>query len=312
MRKNFTPPRAILIAGPTASGKSALAQSIAQRYGGAVVNADSMQVYRDLRILTARPTLTEEQAVPHRLFGHVDGAENYSVGRWLEDFRAALEELAAQKRVAVVAGGTGLYFKAALQGLSDIPPVPTEVRARVRERARGRPSQELHAELAKLDPETASRLRASDPQRVLRALEIFETTGRSLAQFQGARTEPLLDSDACPAFFIAPSRPAIFARINARFDKMVEAGALGEAQALGARRLDPLLPVMRAHGVPHLLNFFDGHISLDEAITRAKSDTRHYAKRQVTFARHQLPAFFWLEGEEMAAQAFAAIESISP
>ncbi len=312
MRKNFTPPRAILIAGPTASGKSALAQSIAQRYGGAVVNADSMQVYRDLRILTARPTLTEEQAVPHRLFGHVDGAENYSVGRWLEDFRAALEELAAQKRVAVVAGGTGLYFKAALQGLSDIPPVPVEVRARVRERARGRPSQELHAELAKLDPETASRLRASDPQRVLRALEIFETTGRSLAQFQGARTEPLLDSDACPAFFIVPSRPAIFARINARFDKMVEAGALGEAQALGARRLDPLLPVMRAHGVPHLLNFLDGHISLDEAITRAKSDTRHYAKRQVTFARHQLPAFFWLEGEDIAAQAFAAIESKSP
>jgi tRNA dimethylallyltransferase len=182
----------------------------------------------------------------------------------------------------------------------------------VRERARGRPSQELHAELAKLDPETASRLRASDPQRVLRALEIFETTGRSLAQFQGARTEPLLDSGACPAFFIAPSRPAVFARINARFDQMVEAGALGEAQALGARGLDPLLPVMRAHGVPHLLNFLDGHISLDEAITRAKSDTRHYAKRQVTFARHQLPAFFWLEGEEIAAQAFAAVESISP
>jgi tRNA dimethylallyltransferase len=312
MPRHFTPPRAILIAGPTASGKSALAQSIAQRYGGAVVNADSMQVYRDLRILTARPTLAEEQAIPHRLFGHVDGAENYSVGRWLEDFRETLEELAAQRRVAVVAGGTGLYFKAALQGLSDIPAVPAEVRARVREQARGWSPQQLHSQLAKLDPETASRLRASDPQRILRALEVFEATGRPLAQFQGARTEPLLQSARCPAFFIAPARPELFARIDARFDNMIEAGALDEVRALGARGLDPLLPVMRAHGVPHLLNFLDGQISLDEAITRGKSDTRHYAKRQVTFARHQLPGFFWLQGENVAAQAAAALERISP
>ncbi len=312
MAQKLAPARAILIAGPTASGKSALAQSVAQRYGGVVVNADSMQVYRDLRILTARPTVDEEQTVPHRLFGHVDGAENYSVGRWLEDFRATLDELAGQGRVAVVAGGTGLYFKAALQGLSDIPAVPAEVRARVREGARGRPPQELHAELARVDPETAGRLRPSDPQRILRALEIFAATGRPLARFQGARTEPLLDSTRCPAFFIAPSRPELFARINARFDNMIEAGALGEAQALQARRLDPLLPVMRAHGVPHLLNFLGGQISLDEAIARGKSDTRHYAKRQVTFARHQLPDFFWLEGENIAAQAFAAIERIFP
>jgi tRNA dimethylallyltransferase len=310
MPQKLAPPRAILIAGPTASGKSALAQSVARRHGGEVVNADSMQVYRDLRILTARPTPQEEQTVPHRLFGHVDGAENYSVGRWLEDFKATLDELAARGRVAVVAGGTGLYFKAALQGLSDIPTVPAEVRAKVREGARGRPPQELHAELARVDPIMASRLRPSDPQRILRALEIFAATGRSLAQLQGARTPPLLDSVACPAFFIAPSRPELFARINARFDKMIEAGALDEARALGSRGLDPLLPVMRAHGVPHLLSFFDGRMSLDEAIERGKSDTRHYAKRQVTFARHQLPSFLWLEGEDMETRILAALEQV--
>jgi len=310
MPQKLAPPRAILIAGPTASGKSALAQSVALRHGGEVVNADSMQVYRDLRILTARPTPQEEQTVPHWLFGHVDGAENYSVGRWLEDFKATLDELAARGRVAVVAGGTGLYFKAALQGLSDIPAVPAEVRAKVRAGARGRPPQELHAELARVDPITASRLRPSDPQRILRALEIFAATGRSLAQLQGARTPPLLDPVACPAFFIAPSRPELFARINARFDKMIEAGALDEARALGSRGLDPLLPVMRAHGVPHLLSFFDGRMSLDEAIERGKSDTRHYAKRQVTFARHQLPGFLWLEGEDMETRTLAALEQV--
>ena len=310
MPQKLAPPRAILIAGPTAPGKSALAQSVARRHGGEVVNADSMQVYRDLRILTARPTPLEEQIVPHRLFGHVDGAENYSVGRWLEDFKATLDELAARGRVAVVAGGTGLYFKAALQGLSDIPSVPAEVRASVREGARGRSPQELHAELARVDPVTANRLRPSDPQRILRALEVFAATGRSLAQFHGARTPPLLDSIACPAIFIAPSRPELFARINARFDKMIEAGALDEARALGSRGLDPLLPVMRAHGVPHLLSFLDGRMSLDEAIERGKSDTRHYAKRQVTFARHQLPGFLWLEGEDMEARALAALERV--
>ncbi len=310
MPQKLAPPRAILIAGPTASGKSALAQSVARRHGGEVVNADSMQVYRDLRILTALPTPLEEHTVPHRLFGHVDGAENYSVGRWLEDFKATLDELAARGRVAVVAGGTGLYFKAALQGLSDFPTVPAEVRARVREGARGRPPQELHAELARVDPTTAGQLRPTDPQRILRALEIFAATGRSLAQFQGARTPPLLDPVACPAFFIAPTRPELFARINARFDKMIEAGALDEARALGSRGLDPLLPVMRAHGVPHLLSYFDGRMSLDEAIERGKSDTRHYAKRQVTFARHQLPSFLWMEGEDMEARTLAALEQV--
>ncbi len=309
MTKNSTPSRAILIAGPTASGKSALAQRIAREFDATIVNADSMQVYRDLRILTARPTLEEEQFTSHRLFGTVDGAENYSVGRWLEAFAAELQELQTRGRMAVVAGGTGLYFKAALRGLSDVPAVPAETRARVREWARGREPRELHAELTRLDPETASGIRDSDPQRIQRALEVFEATGRPLAQFQRVCAEPLLDASRCPAFFIAPPRPTICARIDARFDQMIEAGALEEAQTLRSRRLDPSLPVMRAHGVPHLLDFLEGRLSLENAISRGKSDTRRYAKRQVTFARHQLPGFAWLEGADVEGQALAALES---
>jgi len=290
--------RAILIAGPTASGKSALALDIARRVGGAVINADSMQVYRDLRILTARPSEEEEQLAPHRLFGHVDAAVNYSVGRWLADLRAALGEAEAQGLVPVIAGGTGMYFKAALYGLSDIPAVADDVRAAVRKWAEGMTPPALHAELSRRDPQTAARLRETDPQRILRALEVFEATGRPLTAFQEKRAAPLLDAAQCEAFFLAPERAELYARINARFDRMIEAGALNEVGALRGRGLDPALPAMRAHGVPGLIAYLDGRCALEEAIARGKADTRHYAKRQFTFARHQLPGFRLLEGAE--------------
>ncbi len=295
MAIRLEPPRAILIAGPTASGKSALALTLAERLGGAIVNADSMQVYRDLRVITARPTLAEEARVPHLLFGHVDGAENYSVGRWLEDFRATLAGLAARGRPAIVTGGTGMYFLAALRGLSDIPAVPEEVRASVRARAQGRTPQELYAELMARDPQTAARLRDTDPQRILRALEVFEATGTPLALLQATRAAPLLDAATTPAFFLAPDRGELYARIDRRFDGMIDGGALEEARALAARQLDPALPAMRAHGVPHLIAHLCGQLSLKDAVARGKADTRHYAKRQFTFARHQLPSFVWRE-----------------
>lgn len=297
--------RAILIAGPTASGKSALAQKIAKRIGGAVVNADSMQVYRDLRVITARPTLDEEAAAPHFLFGHVDAAVNYSVGRYLADLAGTLRDLDARGVTPVVTGGTGMYFKSALYGLSDIPAVPEEVRAQVRAAAQGKSPHALHVELAAKDPETAARLRPTDPQRILRALEVFAATGKPLAAFQGPRGAPLLDAARCPAFFLAPERETLYARIDARFDRMMEMGALDEVAALRDRRLDPALPAMRAHGVPGLIAYLDGILPLDEAIRRGKRDTRHYAKRQFTFARHQLPAFQWLSG----AEACPAIEA---
>jgi tRNA dimethylallyltransferase len=289
--------RAILIAGPTASGKSALALELARRRPGAVVNADSMQVYRDLRIITARPTIEEEAGAPHFLFGHVDAATNYSVGRWLDDLARVLRDLDARELTPILVGGTGMYFKAALYGLSDIPAVPDEVREAIRAWAQDKTPQQLHAELAVRDPDTAVTLRETDPQRLLRALEVLEATGKPLVSFQGPRSPPILNASECAAFFLAPERKTLYARIDVRFEQMAQAGALEEVAALKSRGLDPALPAMRAHGVPHLIAYLDGRLTLEEAILRSQLDTRHYAKRQFTFARHQLPCFKWLSGE---------------
>jgi len=294
--------RAILIAGPTASGKSAVALGLARASGGVVVNADSMQVYRDLRILTARPTSADEAAAEHRLYGHVDGAVNYSVGRWLLDFAALMAELKAAGRLAVVVGGTGMYFKAVTQGLSDIPRVPEDVRARVRAAAEGAAPADLHARLAARDPLTAARLRPTDPQRILRALEVLEATGQPLSAFQGARAAPILPEGSWRGFFLAPERADVRAAVDGRFLKMIENGALDEVARLAARTLDPALPIMRAHGAPALMAHLRGEMSLEAAIARGQADTRAYAKRQFTFARHQLPDFRWLAPEGAGAQ----------
>ena len=296
---------AILIAGPTASGKSALAISLAKELGGSIINADSMQVYRDLRIITARATSEEEAMAPHHLFGHVDGAVNYSVGKWLLDAERQLAEVRAQGRLPIFAGGTGMYFKALTQGLSDIPAVPEEVRAQVRAQAQGLSPPQLHARLAACDPMTAARLRPSDPQRILRALEIFAATGRPLAAFQGARQAPLLPRGAWAGLFLDAPRDWLYARIDARFRAMVDQGAVEEARALMARGLDPALPAMRAHGVPGLIDWLAGRASLEEAIARGQADTRHYAKRQATFARHQLPDFRFVAPQEAERAALA-------
>ena len=297
---------ALLIAGPTASGKSALAIRVAQETGGVVVNADSMQVYGDLRTLSARPSPDEERAAEHRLFGHVDGAVNYSVGRWVEDARDLLADLAQGGQLPIFTGGTGLYFKALLQGLSEIPAVPEEVRARVRAEAGGMAPQEIHARLRAVDPETAARLRPTDPQRNLRALEVFAATGQPLASFQNRRAAPLLDPATTAAFFLLPERAALKARIDARFHAMMEQGALGEVEGLAARGLDPALPVMRAHGVPGLIDYLRGDATLAEAIARGQRDTRAYSKRQVTFVRHQLPEFAMV-APEAGWEAMAAM-----
>jgi len=287
----------LLIAGPTASGKSALALRLARRLDGLLINADSMQLYRDLRILTARPSLEEESLAPHRLFGCVDGSVNHSVGLWLERAGAALEEARSLRLLPIFVGGTGLYFKALTQGLSEIPPVPEAIRTELRLEAQERSTPDLHRELRLCDPLMAARLKPNDSQRILRALEIFRATGRSLATFQNARSLPLLDMHACAAVFLAPDRDDLNRRIDARFDAMLAEGALAEVERLGARGLDQSLPVMRAHGVPHLLKALRGHMAMEEAIRQSKLDTRHYAKRQFTFARHQLPDFVWAAPE---------------
>ncbi len=253
-----------------------------------IINADSMQLYRDLRIITARPTPEEEAGAPHRLYGVIDAAENFSVGRWLAAASSLLADVREAGRLPIFVGGTGLYFKALMQGLSDIPATPDEVRMRVREEAEGQAPEALHAKLMERDPETAATLRPSDPQRILRALEVFEATGRSLVSFHGERSGALLDTARCFKLFLTPDREASRTAIDRRFLAMMKEGALDEVRALKSRGLDPALPAMRAHGVPGLIACLNGAMSLENAIAKGQADTRAYAKRQMTWFRHQM------------------------
>lgn len=299
--------KAVLIAGPTASGKSALALELALATDGVVINADSMQVYRDLRIITARPTAADEALVPHRLYGHVDAAVNFSAGAWVGDAAKALDEARARGRLPIFIGGTGLYFKALTAGLSVVPPIPAEVRDDVRARLDRNGVEALHAELARRDPGAAERLNLRDRTRIARALEVIEATGRSLLDWHGEGQPPLLPKDSFRAVFLAPERDELYARIDARFDAMLGAGALREVERLAARHLDPLLPAMKAHGVPALIRHLRGELSLEEAAGIGRADTRHYAKRQFTWFRHQLPEFEWVRPEEARGWLAAAV-----
>lgn len=290
--------KAVLIAGPTASGKSALALELAEKNGGVVINTDSMQVYRDLRVLTARPTREEEARVPHRLYGHVDASVNYSAGLYVADAAKVLDEARGAGRRPIFVGGTGLYFKALTRGLSQVPPVPEQIRDAVRARLDRDGVKALHAELARRDPEAAERLKPRDRTRIARALEVIEATGRPLADWHDQAQPPLLREGEYQALFLAPERDALYARIDARFDIMLKAGAIAEVEALAARGLDPLLPAMKAHGVPALIRYLKGELTLEEAAAIGKADTRHYAKRQFTWFRHQLPEFQWMTPEE--------------
>jgi tRNA dimethylallyltransferase len=289
--------QAVLIAGPTASGKSALASALAEAAHGVVINTDSMQVYRDLRLITARPTPEDEARVPHLLYGHVDAAINCSAGHWVNDAATALAEARAQNLLPIFIGGSGLYFKALTRGLSAVPPVAAEIREDVRARLEQNGVEALHAELSLRDPVTAERLKPRDRTRIARALEVVEATGRSLTDWHRDGLPPLLPPDQFYAVFLAPERDELYARIDARFDVMLASGALEEVARLGARHLDPLLPAMKAHGVPALLRHLAGEITLEQAAEIGRADTRHYAKRQFTWFRHQLPEFEWLTSE---------------
>ncbi|MEN3350869.1 MAG: tRNA dimethylallyltransferase [Bradyrhizobium sp.] len=287
----------MLIAGPTASGKSALALALAGQTGGVVINTDSMQVYRDLRIITARPTPGEEALVPHRLYGHVDAAVNFSAGAWLADAAKVLEEVHGEGRLPIFIGGSGLYFKALTRGLSAVPPIPAAVREAVRARLEQNGVEALHAELAERDPVSAERLKPRDRTRIARALEVVEATGRALPDWHRDGLPPLLPPGQFRALFLAPERDALYARIDARFGTMLEAGAPDEVARLATRKLDPLLPAMKAHGVPALIRHLAGEISREQAAEIGRADTRHYAKRQFTWFRHQLPEFEWVAPE---------------
>ena len=303
--------KVILIAGPTASGKSALALELAASLGGVIVNADSMQVYRDLRIITARPSPAEEAQAPHRLYGHVDAAENYSTGRWCADAAAALAAARQEGRVAILVGGTGLYFKALTQGLAAVPPIPPEIRGAVRARLESEGIAALHAELAQRDPVAAARLMPNDRARVTRALEVVLATGRSLLAWHEEGLPASLDLADAAKVFLDVEREQLAGRIDRRFDAMMTAGALDEVRALAARNLNPSLPAMKAHGVPWLIRHLKGEVSLADAAEHAKLETRQYTKRQATWFRNQLPGFVWVAPARAQSEIEKQLQALS-
>jgi tRNA dimethylallyltransferase len=293
--------RVALIAGPTASGKSALAQRLAEKVGAEIVNADALQVYRDLRILSARPGSEEEAAAPHHLFGVVDAAETWSVGKWLAAAVEALDAIARRGRPAVVVGGTGLYFRALTQGLADIPAVPVAIRRRASEAFLRLGEDAFRMALRAMDPPAEARISRGDRQRLTRAWEVYEATGRALTAWQ-ADTRPALEPGSWSAVVLEPPRAELYARCDARFEAMVTAGALEEVRALLARGLDPSLPAMKAVGVRELGAHLRGEWGLPDAIGAAQQETRRYAKRQLTWFRRQTPDWRRIEASSVELQ----------
>jgi tRNA dimethylallyltransferase len=289
----------ILIAGPTASGKSALALAIAEHVGGVIINADSMQVYRELRILSARPTVEVEARVPHALYGFAPAAEAYSAGRFAQDGAAAVAKARSEGRRPIIVGGTGLYFKALLDGLSPVPRIEPAIRAHWRGQVERRGAVELHHELAIRDPVMAARLAPSDTQRIVRALEVLEGTGLSLAEWQKRRDPPVIDEAKAVRLRLDIDRARLQTRAEARFDEMVRAGAIEEARAIGDLGLDPGLPAMRAIGLRPLLSMLKGELSLGEAVAAAKLETRQYIKRQETWLRGHMISWRCISEKDM-------------
>jgi tRNA dimethylallyltransferase len=301
----------LVIAGPTASGKSALAAALAAKLSGTVINADSMQLYRGLRILTAQPDDAALARAPHRLYSVLEPDDPASAGRWRRMAVQAIDEAHEAGRLPILVGGTGLYLRALIQGLAPIPFVPPAIRAA---------ASALHAEiggeafrltLAMRDPITAERLNPGDTQRLIRAYEVFEATGKPLSAWQKEAPEGGL---ACFTMLVMPPRPALHAAIDARFLRMMERGGLDEARALAARHLDPALPAMKALGVPALLRHLKGEISQPDAAILAQQATRQYAKRQATWFRHQMQPDYTLNAqysERFLPEIFAIIRPFS-
>ena len=279
---------AILITGPTASGKSALAVELARAHGGVVINADSMQVYDTLRALTARPSEADMEGIPHHLYGHVPAAQAYSTGVWLREAASLAERLREEGRMPVFVGGTGLYFKALTGGLSDMPGIPPEIRSRLRERLLAEGAEALHRELADRDGAVAETLNPQDGQRIVRALEVIEATGQSIAAFQGRTGPVVIDPDRARKIVVLPDRALLHERINSRFEKMLAMGAADEVRALLALELPPEMPVMKAIGVSQIAAMLKGEMTRKDVLETGAAATRQYAKRQMTWFRNQM------------------------
>jgi tRNA dimethylallyltransferase len=285
----------VLIAGPTASGKSVLALELAQLSASRILNADAMQVYRELPILTAQPAEADRALVPHRLYGHVSVATSYSAGRWLEDVRRELEACTNAGEMPIIVGGTGLYFRVLEHGLARMPAIPAQVRARWRDRLKKDGAPALHSELARRSSDEARKLRPSDGQRIVRALEVLEATGRRLSQWQTetGQESGLAHFDVLRVY-VAPPREQLYRRCDARFERMVKGGAVEEVRTLLSLEPDRTLPAMRAIGVGELTGVIEGKTSLEEAIVIAQRNTRNYVKRQLTWARRNMISWKWI------------------
>jgi tRNA dimethylallyltransferase len=273
--------------------------ALAQKLDGVIINADSMQVYRELRVLTARPAAEDEAAVPHKLYGHVAGADAYSTGRYARDAATAIAEAQADKRVPIIVGGTGLYFRALLEGLSPIPPVPDDIRAHWRGLEQAHGAYALWTVLMHDDPQMALRLDPNDGQRIVRALEVFHSTGKSLAEWQRAPGLPVLEQAGTVRLVVLPERDELRQRCDVRFDAMMEQGAMDEVRMLAALNLPTDLPVMRALGVAPLMQLMEGKVTMDEAVTQAKAETRQYVKRQTTWLRRNMSAWKHIFQQQM-------------
>lgn len=289
----------ILIAGPTASGKSALAVMLAEHYGGVVINADSMQVYAGLLILTAQPSADEQARAPHKLYGHIPPHDAYSVARWIADCEREIAAARQAGKRPIVVGGTGLYFKALLEGLSPVPEIPTGIRERWRTNAASWPIEQLHDALAARDPVMAARLVPTDRQRITRALEVVEATSRSLADWQNEPGRPIVQADDSIRLVVSRPREELVVRCDLRFDQMIAAGAAEEVRALLTLDLPRDLPVFGALGVRPLAGYLEGEIDLDEAIARGKLQTRQYVKRQETWLKRHMIAWLSVDEQQM-------------
>ncbi|MBS0362899.1 MAG: tRNA (adenosine(37)-N6)-dimethylallyltransferase MiaA [Proteobacteria bacterium] len=307
-------PRIWLIAGPTASGKSALALRLAEATGGEIVNADSMQLYADLRLLTARPSAEEEARAPHHLFGTVDAADGWSVGRWLKAAHDVLAGIEARGRPAVVVGGTGLYFHALTQGLAEVPEIAADVRRAVAAEHEALGADAFRERLARVDPAAAARIPVADRQRLTRAWEVWAATGRSLSDWQGDNALAL-PSGSWSAVALDPPREALYARCDARLEAMLSAGVLDEVAALAARDLDPALPLMKAVGFREFAAHLRGETELPDALAAAQQETRRYAKRQATWMRGQMadwPRIGGIAPDEQWRQFIAQSPGLTP
>ncbi len=300
----------IILSGPTASGKSALALFIAAEIDAVIINCDSKQIYREIPIITAQPTEAEKQTVEHNLYGVISAAEDCSVARWIELAIGAISAARAKNKIPLLVGGTGLYIKYLTEGLPNIPDIEDDIRAKVRDRLAEIGSVQLHQELTKIDAEMAEKLKPNDGQRIARAYEVIQQTGKSLLWWQQQKSQPFYSKESFQTFFLAPDREKVYENCNKRFVTMVNDGVIDEIKALDSMSLDATLPAMKAHGVPEILSYLHGNMTLDDAIDQAQKNTRHYIKRQFTWFKHQMQDVIFLENlakEQLKTEMLANI-----